>query len=110
MTTTTAISPMIKNVLSIAKIQPMAVSASQMARITPRTVQSIRPTYPVCARRPRQAAMHADRATHWRPGGRRLQPPFATAAPGTETPGMTRLSGIVTSTAPRLLKVIFAHG
>ena len=75
MTTTTAISPMIKNVLSIAKIQPMAVNASQMARITPRIVHIFRPMYPVCARHPPQAAMQADRATHWRPGGRRPQPP-----------------------------------
>ena len=54
MTTTAAISPVIKNVLSVAKIPPMAVNASQMARITPRTVHIIRPMHPVCARRPAQ--------------------------------------------------------
>ena len=37
-----------------------------------------------------------------RTGGRRPQLPFATAAPGAESPGVTRLSGIVTSTAPGL--------
>jgi hypothetical protein len=51
MTTTAAISPVIKNVLSVAKIPSMAVNASQMARITPRIVHIIRPMYPVCARR-----------------------------------------------------------
>ena len=54
MTTTAAISPVIRNVLSVAKIPPMAVTASQMARITPRIVHIIRPMYPVCARRPAQ--------------------------------------------------------
>ncbi len=49
MTTTAAISPVIRNVLSVAEIQPMAVTASQMARITPRIVHIIRPMYPVCA-------------------------------------------------------------
>ena len=55
MKTTTAISPIMKNVLSIAKIQPMAMKASQMARIAPRIVHIIRPIYPVCARRPARA-------------------------------------------------------
>jgi hypothetical protein len=64
MTTTAAISPVIKNVLSVAEIPPMAVNASQMAKITPRIVHIIRPMYPVCARRPAQAALHADRAAH----------------------------------------------
>ena len=50
MTTTAAISPVIRNVLSVAKIPPMAVNASQMARITPRIVHIIRPMYSVCAR------------------------------------------------------------
>ncbi len=67
MTTTAAISPVIRNVLSVAKIPPMAVNASQMARITPRIVHIIRPMYPVCARRPAQAAFQDDRAAHWRP-------------------------------------------
>jgi hypothetical protein len=49
MTTTTAISPMMTNVLSIERIQPTAIKASQMARITPRIVHIIRPMYPVCA-------------------------------------------------------------
>jgi len=67
MTTTAAISPVIRNVLSVAKIPPMAVTASQMARITPRIVHIIRPMYPVCARRPASAALYPDRAAHWRP-------------------------------------------
>jgi hypothetical protein len=33
MNTTTAISPMMTNVLTIAKIQPMAMKTSQMAKI-----------------------------------------------------------------------------
>jgi hypothetical protein len=44
-----------------------------------------------------------------RTGGRRPQLPFATAAPGAESPGVTRLSGIVTSTAPACPRVIFAR-
>ena len=54
MTTTAAISPMIRNVLSVAKIPPIAVNASQTARITPRIVHIIRPMSPVCAQRPAQ--------------------------------------------------------
>jgi hypothetical protein len=50
MTTTTAITPRIKNVLSIAKIPPMAMKASQMARIAPTIVHIIRPMSPVCPR------------------------------------------------------------
>ena len=57
MKTTTAISPIMRKVLSIAKIQPMAMKASQMARIAPRIVHIIRPIYPVCARRPPQEAV-----------------------------------------------------
>ncbi len=49
MTTTAAISPVIRNVLSVATIPSMAVTASQMARITPRIAQIIRPMCPVCA-------------------------------------------------------------
>jgi hypothetical protein len=49
MTTMTAISPMTTNVLSMAKIQPMAVKPSQTARIAPRIVQIIRLMHPVCA-------------------------------------------------------------
>ena len=73
MTTTAAISPVIKNVLSVAEIQPMAVNASQMARTTPRIVHIIRPMYPVCARRPAQAALHAD--CHPRTRGRSCPSP-----------------------------------
>jgi hypothetical protein len=57
MKTAIAISPTTRNVLSVAKIPPAAVTASQMARIAPRTVPMIRPMYPVCAWRPRQAAV-----------------------------------------------------
>jgi hypothetical protein len=52
MTTSAAISPVTRNVLSVAKIPPMAVNASQMARITPRIVHINRPMYPVCAPAP----------------------------------------------------------
>jgi hypothetical protein len=48
---------MMRNVLSVAKIPPAAVTASQMARIAPRIVPMIRPMYPVCTRGSRQAAM-----------------------------------------------------
>ena len=48
MKTAIAISPMMANVLSVAKIPPAAVTASQMARIAPRIVVMIRPMYPVC--------------------------------------------------------------
>ena len=61
MKTTTAISPMMKNVLSIAKIQPIAMKASQMARIAPRIVPMIRLMYPVCTRLPCQATGYAGR-------------------------------------------------
>src|SRR5258706_109432 len=57
MNTTTAISPMTKNVLSIAKIQPIAMKPTQMARIAPRIVHIIRPMDPVCARSPGPAVM-----------------------------------------------------
>ncbi len=60
MKTAIAISPMMRNVLSVAKIPPAAVKASQMARITPRIVPMIRPMYPVCARRPWQATVVPD--------------------------------------------------
>jgi hypothetical protein len=71
MKTTTAISPIMKKVLSIAKIQPMAMKASQMARIAPRIVHIIRPIYPVCARRPPRAAVMVTgaRARAWVAGG-----------------------------------------
>jgi hypothetical protein len=48
MTTASAISPMMRNVLSVARIPPAAVTASQMARIAPRIVPMIRPRYLVC--------------------------------------------------------------
>ena len=50
MKTAVAISPMMRNVLSVAKIPPAAVTASQMARIAPRIIPMIRPMSPVCAR------------------------------------------------------------
>ena len=62
MTTTAAISPVIRNVLSVAKIPPMrpAPCAGRRCMLTgPRTGG---------------------------PGGRPPQPPFATAAPGAEGP------------------------
>jgi len=43
---------MMTNVLTIAKIQPRAMKATQMAKITPRIVPIFRPTSPVCARIP----------------------------------------------------------
>jgi len=51
MKTAIAISPMMRNVLNVAKIPPAAVKASQSAKITPRTVAMIRPMFPVCALR-----------------------------------------------------------
>jgi hypothetical protein len=50
MKTAIAIGPMMRNVLSVAKIPPAAMTASQMARTAPRIVPMIRPMSPVCAR------------------------------------------------------------
>ena len=55
MMTTAAISPITRNVLSIEKIEPMAVKATQSARIAPRILQIIRLMHPVCTRRGRPA-------------------------------------------------------
>ena len=52
MKTAIAISATMRNVFSVAKIPPATVTASQMARITPRIVPMIRPMYLVCARLP----------------------------------------------------------
>jgi len=60
MKTAIAISPMMRNVLSVAKIPPAAVKASQMARIAPRIIPMIRPMYSVCAQRPWQATVVPD--------------------------------------------------
>ena len=57
MTTAIAISPMMRNVLSVATIPPAAVTASQMARIAPRIVPMIRPMSPVCGRDPWKATV-----------------------------------------------------
>jgi len=57
MKTAIAISAMMRNVLSVAKIPPATVAASQVARIAPMIVPMIRPMYPVCARFPWQAAV-----------------------------------------------------
>ncbi len=46
MKTAIAISPIMTSVLNVARIPPAAVTASQMARIAPRTVPMIRPIYP----------------------------------------------------------------
>jgi hypothetical protein len=48
MKTTSAISPMMRNTLNVAKIPPAAVTASQMARIAPRIVPIFRPMDLVC--------------------------------------------------------------
>ena len=50
MMTAIAISPMMRNVLSVATILPTAVKASDMARIAPTIVPMIRRMSPVCAR------------------------------------------------------------
>jgi hypothetical protein len=71
MTTTAAISPVIRNVLSVAKIPPIAMNASQMARITPRIVHIIRPMDPVCARRPAQG-LSANASTTGLPDSRTI--------------------------------------
>jgi hypothetical protein len=52
MKTAIAISPMMTNVLSVAKIPPATVTASQTARIAPMIVPMIRPMYSVCAGSP----------------------------------------------------------
>jgi len=78
--TTTAISPMTKNVLSIAKIPPIAMKPTQMARITPRIAHIFRPMYLVCARRASAARGHADsglRVDYWVAVGRLLLGLFA---------------------------------
>ena len=49
MTTAIAISPMMRNILSVATILPTAVKASDMARIAPTIVPMIRRMSPVCA-------------------------------------------------------------
>jgi hypothetical protein len=50
MKTAIAISPMIRNVLTVATIPPAAVTASHMAKVAPRIVPMIRPMPPVCRR------------------------------------------------------------
>ena len=50
MMTAIAISPMMRNILSVATILPTAVKASDMARIAPTIVPMIRRMSPVCAR------------------------------------------------------------
>src|SRR5271166_6550494 len=50
MKTASAISPMMRNVLSVATIPPAAVKANDMARIAPKIVPMIRPMSPVCRR------------------------------------------------------------
>jgi hypothetical protein len=57
MKTAIAISPTMRNVLSVAKIPPAAVKANQMATIAPRIIPMIRPTYSVCTHRPWQATV-----------------------------------------------------
>ena len=47
MKTAIAISPMMRNVLNVARIPPAAVTASQIARIAPTIVPMIRPIHPV---------------------------------------------------------------
>jgi hypothetical protein len=61
MKTASAISAMMRNILSVAKIPPATVTTSQMARIAPRIVPIIRPMYPVCTRLPCQATGYAGR-------------------------------------------------
>jgi hypothetical protein len=52
MKTTAAISPMMANVLTIAKIQPMAEKPAQMAMIAPTVFKITRPTLLRIPRRP----------------------------------------------------------
>src|SRR5215472_3894583 len=61
MTTAIAISPMMRNILSVATILPTAVKASDMARIAPTIVPMIRRMFPVCARGPLAGDSRADR-------------------------------------------------
>jgi hypothetical protein len=67
--------------LSVEVIQPMAVNASQMARITPRIVHIIRPMHPVCAQRAAQAPLRSDRVAS-AVGGRRPQLPTRRSGAG----------------------------
>ena len=60
MMTAIAISPMMRNVLSVATILPTAVKASDMARIAPRIVPMIRRMSPVCAGAWRQDGASSD--------------------------------------------------
>lgn len=91
MKTAIAISPMMRNALSVAKIPLAAVTASQMRRIAPRIVPMIRPMPPVCARRPWLAAV-APAAWHARPG--RQGAPAGTGGVGPDRPRIVvELSG-----------------
>src|SRR6266699_3759598 len=65
MKTAIAISPMMTNALSVAKIPPATVTTSQMARIAPRIVPMTRPMSPVCARRSWQPAAAPARGGPW---------------------------------------------
>jgi hypothetical protein len=67
MKTAIAISAMMRNVLSVAKIPPATVMTSQMARIALRIVPMIRPIYLVCARLPWQATGYRYRLESRRP-------------------------------------------
>jgi hypothetical protein len=71
MKTAIAISATMRNVFSVAKSPPATVTASQMARITPRIVPMIRPMYLVCAQRPWHATVVPADAGHVMTAGQR---------------------------------------
>ena len=68
MKTAIAISAMMRNVLSVAKIPPATVTASQTASIAPMIVPMIRPMYLVCASSPADGG-RAGRIGQGRPCG-----------------------------------------
>ena len=101
MKTAIAISPMMTNVLSVAKIPPATMTTSQMARIAPRIVPMTRPMSPVCARRswqPTAAPARAGRGPpgmpgRTAPGHRRSSPAGAGHVVTAGLPGPARTSG-----------------
>jgi len=83
MMTAMAISPMMRNVLSVATILPTVVMASDMARIAPTIVPMIRRMSPVCAPGPLAGYGRAgpSRMRRWAPQRPLEQPRFAQCKP-----------------------------
>ena len=83
MMTAMAISPMMRNVLSVATMLPTVVMASDMARIAPTIVPMIRRMSPVCAPGPLAGYGRAgpSRMRRWAPQRPLEQPRFAQCKP-----------------------------